>query len=73
MPSFEPAWSIAGLVGVFAYFVLPALIVLGTKRPAAGIGLWALATLFTGWLGLAIFLAATESRCWLAGSGHRPD
>lgn len=63
MISIAPTWSVLGLLGLCAYFLLPALLVVGSKRPSANPWQWVLATVLTGWVGFTIFLAATEARC----------
>lgn len=71
MHTMTTGWNLLGLVGLCAYFVLPALLVMGSRRPAANPWQWILGTLFTGWLGFIIFLAATESRCRPAEASER--
>jgi len=51
-----------GVLLVFVFIVLPPLVVLGARRPSESPWLWALATLFTSWIGVLAFLIATEPR-----------
>jgi hypothetical protein len=71
MLTMTPGWNLLGLLALGAYFLLPALLVMGSRRPAANPWQWILGTLFTGWLGFIIFLAATESRCDPVKPGKR--
>jgi hypothetical protein len=51
-----------GLLFAVVFFVLPPLVVLGARRSSESPWLWALATLFTSWIGVLAFLIATEPR-----------